>query len=100
MSHGVRLVLTPNRAATIHPAQLLTAAMPDSAPRIYRDAVGFVGSRAVVLASKPMPVSIARSAPPRWLLSDLEVDGAVARDILSSDPCATDDYSSEGRNLA
>jgi hypothetical protein len=46
---------------------------------------GLVSSRAVVLASTRMPVSIARIAPPRWLLSDLEVDGAVARDIRSSD---------------
>src|SRR5262249_26575022 len=41
MSHGVRLVLRPRRATTIHPDQMLTAARPKSAPRAYSRPVGF-----------------------------------------------------------
>jgi formylglycine-generating enzyme required for sulfatase activity len=40
MSHGVRLVLSPRRAATIQPDQMLTAARPNSAPRAYSEIVG------------------------------------------------------------
>src|SRR5450755_3768936 len=35
MSDGVRLVRRPRRATTIHPDQMLTAAMPYKAPRAY-----------------------------------------------------------------
>jgi hypothetical protein len=40
MSHGVRLVLSPRRAATIQPDQMLTAARPKTAARAYSETVG------------------------------------------------------------
>src|SRR5690349_12954228 len=76
MSHGVRLVLTPHRATTIHPAQMLTAAMPASAPCTYRDADPDVST---------MAVRIADIAPRRWQLSDAYVYGRIARGIMPGD---------------
>jgi hypothetical protein len=40
MSHGVRLVLSPRRAATIQPDQMLTAARPKMAPHAYCETAG------------------------------------------------------------